>query len=133
MAGKLLYRQIHPDFVVDEKVTSQAFKPTKRNSNISVYNGSMIDARQAWEHYTKTQRRKSAGVMAVTDTECEFQDLTVTSDPTPSFKEHMLISFDGLSKSAIKRAVRSLTAYANERKWCYSPADDVSAVHLNNS
>ena len=69
--------------------------------------------------------------MAVTDSECKSQDLTVTSDPTPSFKEHMLISFDGLSKSAIKEAVRSLTAYANERKWCYNP-DDESAVHLNN-
>ena len=55
--------------------------------------------------------------MAVTDTECESQDLTVTSNPKPSFREHMLISFDGLSKSAIKEAVRSLTADANERKW----------------
>ena len=61
MIGKLLYRQIHPDFVVDKKVTSHAFKPTKSNPNISVYDGSMIDARPAWEHYTKTLRRKSAG------------------------------------------------------------------------
>lgn len=132
MAGKLLYRQIHPDFVVDKKATLRAFKPTKSNPNVSVYDGSMIDARPAWEHYTQTLRLKSAGVMAVSDAECESQDLTVTSDPKPSFREHMLIRFDGLSKSAIKEAVRSLTADANERKWCYNPADDGLAGHLIN-
>ena len=132
MVDKLLYRQIHPDFVVDKKATLRAFKPTKGNPDISVHDGSMIDARPAWEPYTETLGLKSAGVMAVTDTECESQDLTVTSNPKPSFGEHMLISFDGLSKSAIKDAVRSLTADANERKWCYNPADGGPSGHLSN-
>ena len=125
MVDKRLYRQIHPDFVVDNKVTPQAFKPTRSNPDVSVYDGSMIDARSAWEHYIRMKGRdKSAGVMAVTDRECGSLALTVTSDPKPSFREHMLISFNGLSKGAIKGAVRSLTAYANERRWCYNPAAD---------
>lgn len=133
MVDKLLYRQIHPDFVVDKKATLRAFKPTKSNKDLSVYDGNMIDARSAWEHYTRMKGRdKSAGVMAVTDTECESLDLTVTPDPKPSFREHMLISFDGLSKGAIKEAVRSLTADANERKWCYDPTDVGPTVRLNN-
>lgn len=92
----------------------------------------MIDAEPAWKHYTEAMGRKSAGVMAVTDTECKSQNLTVTSDPKPSFREHVLIRFVGLTSGEIDRAARSLTADANERKWCYSPTDDGPAEHLNN-
>ena len=133
MADKLLYSQIHPEFVVDETATLRAFMPTKKNPDVSVYDGSMIDARSAWGHYIRMKGRdKSDGVMAVTNKECESQDLTVTSDPQPSFKEHMLIGFDGLSKGAIKEAVRSLTADANRRGWCYNPADDGPIERLKN-
>ena len=132
MVDKLLYRQIHPEFVVDDQATLQAFKPTKSNPDVSVYDGSMIDAKPAWDHYTKMMGLKSAGVMAVTDTECESQDLTVTSDPKPSFREHVMIRFDGLSKAGIKNAVRSLTADANNRRWCYRPTDVEPVERLNN-
>lgn len=132
MVDKLPYRQIHPNFIIDNKATPQAFKPTKSNPDVSVYDGDMIDARSAWKHHIRMRGRdKSAGVMAVTDTECESEDLTVTSDPKPSFREHMLIHFDGLAPGEIDRAARSLTADANKRKWCYNPADDGPAGHLN--
>ena len=48
MVDKLLYRQIHPNFIIDNKATPQAFKPTKSNPDVSVYDGDMIDARSAW-------------------------------------------------------------------------------------
>lgn len=104
------------------RATLRAFKPTKTNRELSVYDGNMIDAKSAWEHYVRMKGLdKSDGVMAVKDTECESLALTITSDPQPSFREHMLIGFDGLSKRSIKEAVRSLTVYANERNWCYHP------------
>lgn len=131
MIDKLLYRQIHPNFVINNKATPQAFKPTKSNRCVSVYDGDMIDAKLAWKHYTKMIGLKSAGVMGVTNKECESKNLKVISDPKPSFKEHVLISFDDLSQSEIDRAARSLTTDANDRKWCYNPADDGLDGHPN--
>lgn len=119
MVDKLLYHQIHPNFILDDKVTSQAFKPTKTNKRLSVYDGSMIGPKPAWKHHTDLGL-KSAGVMAITKTECESQSLEVISDPAP-YREHMVIDFDDLSMGAIKRASRSLAADANKRGWCYRP------------
>lgn len=126
MADRLLYRQIHPQFIVDNQVTPRAFKPTKKNPDVSVYDGNMIDAKSAWEHYVKMNgRAKSDGVVAVTDIECESLNLTITPDPKLSFREHMLIRFDGLSKSAVKLVVRTLTENSNKRGWCYHPNTSV--------
>ena len=49
MADKLLYRQIHPNFIIDDKATPQALKPARSNPDVSVYDGSMIDAEPALE------------------------------------------------------------------------------------
>ena len=117
MIGKLLYHQIHPGFVHNDIVTSQAFKPTKSNRHLSVYDGSMIDAASAWERHTRSGL-ESVGVMAVTETECKLQNLTVISDPIP-YREHVVIDFDDLPQKSIKNAARSLAASANKRGWCY--------------
>ena len=119
MVGKLLYRQIHPNFVLGDIVTSQAFKPTKNNKRLSVYDGSMIGAKTAWERHTRSELR-SAGVMAIAEVECKSQSLTVIPDPAP-YKEHMVVDFDDLSQRTIKNAARSLAADANKRGWCYRP------------
>ena len=118
MADKRLYRQIHPKHVKDGIVTSQAFKPIK-STQLSVYDGSMIGAKSAWKHFTGIGN-KSVGVMAVTDVECESQNLAVIPDPVP-FKEHVVIDFDNLTHSAIKRIACILTNKAKRRGWCYRP------------
>ena len=118
MADKRLYRQVHPKHVKAGIVTSQAFKPIK-STQLSVYDGSMIDAEPAWMHFTKTGN-KSAGVVAVTDVECNSQNLAVIPDPEP-FKEHVIIDFDRFAPSTIKRIACILTNNAKKRGWCYRP------------
>lgn len=118
MADRLLYRQIHPKSIQAGVVTSQAFNPMKR-TRLSVYDGSMIDAELAWMHFTESGN-KSVGVMAVTEAECESQNLTVISDPQP-YREHAVIDFDNLTRSAIKRIAGILAVKANKRGWCYHP------------
>ena len=49
----LLHRQVHPNFIKNGEAISQAFTPTpKDNTQLSVYDGDMISAAAAWEHFT---------------------------------------------------------------------------------
>ena len=50
MASKLLYRQILPKFILNDRVTSQAFTPGA-GKRLSVYDGDMIAAEKAWKHH----------------------------------------------------------------------------------
>ena len=50
----LMLRQIHPSFIKQGQITSQAFRPTiKDDKKLSVYDNDMITAEKAYEHYTK--------------------------------------------------------------------------------
>ena len=69
--SSLMLRQIHPSFIKQGQITSQAFRPTtKDNLKLSVYDHDMISAEKAYEHYTKKLVKSSAGVMAVSVKEC---------------------------------------------------------------
>ena len=113
----LLHRQVHPNFIRNGETTSQAFTPTpKDNNQLSVYDGDMISASAAWEHYTGILGFRSGGVMSVSVTECQAIDLSVFSDPT-DFPEHTLIEFGELTKRQITTKAKLLRQYANARGW----------------
>lgn len=115
----LLYRQIHPFFLQNGRPTSQALRPTPKDSNrLSAYDGDKIQPKASWEHYTGTLGFSSAGVMAVTNAECAAQSLTVVADGIP-FSEHCSIDFSGLTESAVKKAAKNLVQLAINRGWLY--------------
>src|SRR5262245_6653640 len=99
----LLLRQIHPTFVQHGRVTSQAFRPTpKDESLLSVENGDKISSENAWRRFTCTPHCSSTGVMAVTYSECEKQELKIIEDGVPH-EEHCSISFQNLNENSIKK------------------------------
>jgi len=114
----LLLRQINPSWIQNNRVTSQAFKPTpKDEKKLSVYDGDQIDAEASWRHFSGSQGLQSIGVLAVSHRECTDQDLDVQPSPE-RFPEHVDISFEGAnSNTAIKRLAQLLTAAALERGW----------------
>lgn len=115
----LLLRQIHPDFVQDDRVSSQAFRPTPKDEQcLSVYDGDRIDAPTAHEHYTSVLGLRSVGIMAVTLNECNTLDLPVRADPAP-FLEHAVIDFSGFGKNATEKKAKQLRAKAVARDWLY--------------
>lgn len=117
----LLYRQVHPKFIRQGRITSQVFEPTaKDGKRLSVYNGDLITAQDAWCDYMNKRRGESHGVTAVTPSECRKQDLTVTTDPS-TFLEHALISFTDLTSGQIKNKARILRGIAESRGWQYQP------------
>lgn len=117
--GTLLHRQVHPSWVQQGRVTSQAFRPTpKDEKRLSVYDGDQIGAEAAWAHYTNTLGYASVGVLAVTVGECRAQQLTVAADPEP-FPEHVSVDFDDFAESRIRQIAKDLKATAASRGWRY--------------
>ena len=48
----LLLRQIHPSFIQQGRVTSQAFRPTPKDEmKLSVYDGDQMTPEEAFEHF----------------------------------------------------------------------------------
>lgn len=115
----LLLRQIHPAFVQQGRITSQAFRPTPKDGNLlSVYDGDRIGAATAWKHYTGTLKHASSGVLAVTSGECAALDLPTRNDPAP-FPEHAVIDFSDLSKNLTEKKAKQLKFRAETRDWLY--------------
>lgn len=116
----LLYRQIHPSWVREGRITSQAFHPTPKDDNrLSVYDGDQITPGDAWNHYVSVLNYASTGVGAVSVEDCEQQQLAVIPDPRSAFPEHALIDFSELTRNQIRRAARRLARYANDRGWMF--------------
>lgn len=119
----LLLRQVHPSFVQAGRPSSQAFRPTPKDEGLlSVYDGDQIDGEAAWTHFTTVLNLPSAGVLAVTPTECQQQDprLMCRADPEP-FKEHAVIDFTALNDSQREKAGKKLKAVAEVRGWLFRP------------
>lgn len=118
----LLLRQVHPTFVQQGRVTSQAFRPTPKDENrLSMYDGDQVDPEPAWHHFTAVLGFASAGVMGVSVAECDALQLRVESDPEP-FPEHVAIDFSGFERASIEKRGKKLRAMADARGWLYSAA-----------
>jgi len=114
-----LLRQIHPSFVQNGKVTSQAFHPTPKDENkLSAYDGDQITCEESWKHYVNDLNLQSVGTQVILYEECTVKDLTVIPD-SGTFKEHVLIDFTGLSNGQKKSKSKFLRNAAEKRAWCY--------------
>lgn len=117
----LLLRQIHPSFINNGRVTSQAFRPTPKDENrLSVDDGDRVTAEKAWVRYTEELGLTSAGVYAVSCSECDELALPVEPDGVP-YPEHVSIVFEGLSNAQREAKAKKLRARATARHWLYQP------------
>ena len=116
----LLYRQVHPSWMQNGRVTSQVFKPTPKDDKyLSVYNGDLTTSVLAWGHYTKQLNHPSIGVLAVTVEECTATGLSAKPEPKP-FKEHAIIDYNTCaSNSVVANKAKQLRAFAIKRDWCH--------------
>lgn len=119
-AETLLLRQIHPHFVQNGRVTSQAFRPTlKDECRLSVDNGDMVSPEVAWERFTSQVDCRSSGVMALSQGECAECELSVIQDGIP-YDEHCYLDFTGLERKQSERIGKRLGAFAQTRGWQYT-------------
>ena len=133
---ELLYRQIHPGFIHDGRVSSQAFSPTPKDENqLSVDRSSLTTARESFEFFISREGCQSAGVYGVTVGECRNCDLSVRADPlepSPSSAgnaAHALIDFSALpSNSQREKRAKKLARHARDRSWQFRPEHLASAT-----
>lgn len=128
-ADEILYRQVHPAWIRDGRVTSQAFRPTKKDEDrLSTARSSLTSAEGAFQLHTSGRELASAGSWGVTVGECNKQSLPCVPDPTTSPPEkvpdpaHCYVNFKGLeSRGAIELAGAALTRHATARGCIYAP------------
>lgn len=115
-----MLRQVHPSFIQGGRVSSQAFRPTpKDDKQLSAYDGDLITAQNAFDHYTKTLKLPSTGVLAVTVEECSTLELPTRSDPLDDFSEHAVIDFSNFEKGPIEKKAKILRKRAEDRNWLF--------------
>lgn len=118
----LLLRQIHPSFVQDGRVTSQAFRPTPKDEFLlSVDDGDRVTAEASWQRFITSTACKSVGVQAVSQAECAAQELPVIEDGEPH-PEHCSVDFTAFDKKAIEKKSKLLRAQAETRGWLFREA-----------
>lgn len=128
----MLHRQVHPDLVQDNKISSKVFEiglvpvgqmassvfvPKESDNNqLSVYNGDKFSAEESFDHYIQTL--KSTGVVSVSIEECKSIQLDAAEDNIP-FDGHSYIDFNTLKKSQAKIKAKKLKAMAVSRDWAF--------------
>lgn len=118
----LLLRQIHPSFIQDGRVTSQAFRPTPKDEFLlSVDDGDRVSADASWQCFTADPACKSIGVQAFSQAECTAQGLSVIEDGNPH-PEHCSVDFMAFDKKAIEKKSKLLRAQAEMRGWLFREA-----------
>jgi hypothetical protein len=115
-----LLRQVHPNFIQNGEVGSLAFRPNENDKgHLSVYDGDKASPEASHKHYIETQKRKSAGVLAVSVEECSALKLPAASSPLPDFDAHAHIDFTECDKKQERSKSKELLAFAIKRKWLY--------------
>jgi hypothetical protein len=121
--AEILYRQVHPTWVEDGVPSYLAFTPTtKDKGQLSVDQGSLITAEDAYRHYTTVRKLKSAGAWAVTVGEADGAELKSFDDHEDDPPAHGFIDFRGLSKREAKKRAAILAARAHKRGRLYPPS-----------
>lgn len=115
-------RQVHPKFINDGKLSSQAFSPfLKDNGKLSVYDGRLISPEQSFVHYTQCLCLASVGVWGVSVFEVLETGLTHRPDPLPDSPAHALIVFETVTVNERRKMAKKLKIFAEKRGCMYVP------------
>jgi hypothetical protein len=121
--AELLFRQVHPNWIVDGIPSSQAFNPTKKDKGkLSIALGSKTDAEGAYRHHVEVLRFASVGTWAVTVGEASSAERPTIPDPLENDPAHGFVDFRGLTRGAAEKPAKILLARSNARGCLYSPS-----------
>jgi hypothetical protein len=117
-----LHRQVHPSWVQDGRITSQAFAPTPKDAGLlSVYDGRQMSPELSFAHYTAVLKLAASGAVSVTASEVSEVGLPWRLDPEP-FPEHAVIDFTGVPTTGkVRSKAQALAEKARQRGWTYTP------------
>ena len=117
-----LYRQVNPNFVQGDMLTSQVFEATRKDQGLlSVNRATKTTAKAAFERFLASGSR-SIGVVAVTVVEVVQVGLKAHEDAQPEDAAHVVIDFNGKSEGDARRARKQLAVMAQARGWRHRSA-----------
>jgi hypothetical protein len=120
---ELLHRNVHPTFILDNRITSQAFLLKKEDcGKLSVKRNSMAKAKIAYERYT-SHGFESGGVWSITVAECDELGLKVYADPIETDDSHSIVDLTAYNKSQARKYTDRLSRKAQDRGCQYDPAE----------
>jgi hypothetical protein len=112
---ELLFRQVHPKWVLDGHVASTSFAPNTNDKGLmSIDRGSLVDPAESFRRYLESGLQ-TGGTWAVTVGECAAEELRVFEDPTPTNDAHGFVDFRNLTNGSVARKSKKLRAHAMER------------------
>jgi hypothetical protein len=118
----LLLRQVHPSFLPEGQLSSQAFIPfPKDKGGLSVYDDELISANDSFLHYTEILGLASAGVWGVSNEEVAATGLTSQPAPLSDSSAHALINFANNPEKEWRKLAKRLRAYALARGCLHPP------------
>lgn len=119
---EVLWRNAHPDWIQDGKLTSQVFRPTpKDDKKLSTAREYVVSAEDHFMEFTENCGLASAGVWALSVGEVEDERLRAIYDenapsaPDPRLKGHTSLDFTSVSKNQAKRIGGRLRDRAEDR------------------
>ncbi|UPZ30434.1 hypothetical protein MUK60_23205 [Streptomyces sp. LRE541] len=123
-----LWRQVHPVWVHEGRVTSQLFSPTPKDSGeLSVTRASVVTAEAAHRHHTEVVGLKSIGVYCVEVAEVQEAGLNAVDDSQVDDGQerppgHAFVDFKAVSSAKQqKRRASTLRDKAEKRGWQHGP------------
>lgn len=125
---ELLWRNAHPDWIENGKLTSQAFRPTPKDQNkLSSARASKVSVENNFKEFTGDFGLASIGVWAVSVGEAGAEDIQAIYDehspstPTPCLTGHTSLDFAEISNNRAKRIGSRLRDQAEKRGVQYPP------------
>jgi|ERR1043165_268038 hypothetical protein len=118
---ELLHRNVHPLFVLDNRITSQAFLLKKEDlGQLSVQQNSKASAKVAYERYTALGYQ-SAGVWSVAIAECDELTLKAYDDPLDNDDSHSIVDLTAYIPKQARKRTDKLSRKAQDRGCQYKP------------
>lgn len=130
-SNELLWRQVHPQRINGGVISSEAFEPGRSDAKqLSCSRESKVSAREAFEHYTLTLERQSAGVAAVSvedvgsgapipGNESEVASLRAVDDAASGAVDlppgHAYVDFRPLGSARATKKAKQLAFLAHQR------------------
>lgn len=129
-ATQMMYRQMHPNWIVNSRVSSMAFRPSaKDNKKLSVRTSAKTTAEGAYKFQVETLGLKSLGSWGISIEEVFKIEMKCFESPittVPQDPSHCHIDFAGLSNRETQDKADKLANYARARGALYTPPESTS-------
>lgn len=119
---EILFRQVHPNFVHEGRVGSEAFRPSRKDEGkLSVALSSRTSAADAFMLHTEKLGFQSAGTWGLAVAEVERVGLEAFADPQDGDQAHGIINFVGIGRGRCEALSKLLVQHATKRGRLHPP------------